>query len=416
MSRVEQFRERARARLDQAVKQGLRSTALALVDLAASAALWLALLPLALCLHLAGFRRLTVLVGRIGHLAAEPDSFLKACELGWVAPRRYFMLAPRGTVANEAMLEYWRPFIPTVRDRTACWLLHAMSRWGLMKYDLSGYVLKLDATQKIYSVNAAWKGRPALLTLSDADRDWSEQRLAELGLPPGAWFACVHVREAGFSPADEAAHAHRNGDPLAVRPAMQEIVRRGGWCIRMGDPSMTPMEPMAGAIDYAHHPLRSARMDVVLCARARFFLGNTSGLALVSSAFGVPSALANMIPLSVLGVLPADISIPKLLRPVNGSRTLPFAVVLGSPTGDFRYARLYADAGLEAVENTPEEILELAVEMIERISGTHAAGPVDDALQRRFMALLRPGHYSYGAGSRVGVAFLRRHANLLPPA
>jgi putative glycosyltransferase (TIGR04372 family) len=410
-----QLAARLRARLERAGHEGIGRTAIQLLALAVSAAVWLSLLPLTLLLHLAGFRRLGVLVGRIGHLAAEPDSFLKARALGQVPPARYFIVAPHGAVANETLLTYWQPFIPVVRGRALAWLLLAMSRWLLMKHDMSPYVLKVGASQKIYRINASWAGRPALLAPSDEDRRWSDARFAELGMPAGAWFACVHVREQGFSPADEAAHAHRNADPRHVRAAMQEIVRRGGWCVRMGDPSMTPLEATPGVIDYAHHALRSDRLDVMLCARARFFLGNTSGLALVSSAFGVPSALANMIPLSVLGVLPADLSIPKLLRTAD-RRLLGFAEVLGSPAGDYRYAQLFADAGLEAEENSPEEILELVHEMLDRLDGSHAEAPEDADLQARFMALLRPGHYSYGSASRVGAGFLRRHRSLLPPA
>jgi putative glycosyltransferase (TIGR04372 family) len=323
------------------------------------------------------------------------------------------MLAPRGRVANVAMLGYWKRLITVVEDPATCWVLRALSHWGLMKYDMSRYVLRLNASQEIYPINAEWRGRAPLIALSDADRDWSDARFLELGLPPGAWHVCVHVREAGFSPGDEVVHAHRNADPKAVQPAMAEIVRRGGWCVRMGDPSMTPLDPAYGVIDYAHHPLRTARLDVALCARARFFLGNTSGLALVSSVFGVPGALANMIPISILGILPSDISIPKLLR-IRDGRFLSFAEALDSEIGDFRYAELYARAGLTAVENSGEEILELVREMFDRLEGRCAWHPEDEMRQRRFMALLRPGHYSYGAASTVSAAFLRRHQDLLP--
>jgi putative glycosyltransferase (TIGR04372 family) len=404
---------RVRARAEQAMREGVYRTGLRVLDSAASAAVWLALLPVALALHLAGFRRLTVLVSRIGHLAAEPDSFLKARGLGMIAPGQYFFLAPRGTVANEALLAYWRPHIRVVDHPLACWMLRALSRWLLMKHDMSRYVLKIGATQEIYRINAAWAGRPPLLALSNPDRAWSDSQLERLGLPRDAWFVCVHVREPGFSPADEAAHAHRNSDPRSVRLAMELIVRRGGWCVRMGDPSMTRLDPMHRVIDYAHHPIRSARLDVALCARARFLLGNTSGLAFVSAVFGVPCALANMIPMSTLGVLPGDISIPKLLHSADDHRLRSFAEVLGSPAGNFRYAQAYVDVGLEPIENTPQDILELTTEMLDRLDDTYEPALGDDERQRRFKALLRPGHYSYGSVARVGSAFLRRYSFLL---
>lgn len=413
--RLAQISARVGARMDRARRDGFSRTALQVGDMVASALCWCLLLPFTLALHWAGFRRLTVLVGRIGHLAGEPDSFLKARALGIVGPGRYFMLAPTNAVANAAMLNYWRPHIAVIEHPAVCWLLGAMSRWLLMKHDMSRYVLKLGASQEIYRINAAWSGRGPLLKVTTDDLAWSETQFAELGLPRGAWYVCVHVREPGFSPADEAAHSYRNSDPRTVHQAVAEIIRGGGWCVRMGDPTMTPLDPMPGVIDYAHHRLRSDRLDILLCARARFFLGNTSGLTLVSSVFGVPSALANLIPLSVLPFLPSDLGIPKLVRSGKNGRILSFAEVLGSPIGDFRYTRLYADARLEVIENTPQEIVELVTEMLARIDGTYSPEPEDHVLQHRFMSLLRPGHYAYGAASRVGAAFLRRHADLLPP-
>jgi putative glycosyltransferase (TIGR04372 family) len=407
------FLIRVRARIAQAEQEGFRRTTVQLLGVPVSLLLWLALLPITIVLHLAGFRRLTVLAGRIGHLAAEPDSFLKARALGMIGAGRHFILVPRGGAANSAMLDYWRPHIPVIEHRLAYLILGAMSSRALMRHDMSRYVLKLNASQEIYRINAAWDGRAPLLTVSQGDLFWSDERFVELGLPRGAWFVCVHVREPGFSPADEAVHAHRNADPRAVRAAVEEIVRRGGWCVRMGDPSMTPMDLMPGLIDYAHHRLRCQRLDVLLCARARFFFGNTSGLALVSSAFGVPCALVNLIPMSVLAVLPGDLAIHKLHRLDRESRMLRFDEILGSPVGDFRYAKLYADAGITPIENTCDEIFALVCEMLDRLEGRFVEKPEDQELQKRFMGLFRPGHYSYGAASRVGAAFLRKHRDLL---
>jgi putative glycosyltransferase (TIGR04372 family) len=177
---------------------------------------------------------------------------------------------------------------------------------------------------------------------------------------------------------------------------------------------MSRLPELRGVIDYAHHPIRSARLDVILCARARFFLGTTSGLFYVSTVFGVPCALANMVPTSVMAPLASDISIPKLLYDERTSRLLRFDEILGSPVGNFLYTKLYTDAGIRIIENTPEDIRELASEMLDRLEGKHVENPEDEELQERFRRLLKPGTYSYGAASRVGTAFLRKYRHLLP--
>jgi putative glycosyltransferase (TIGR04372 family) len=223
-----------------------------------------------------------------------------------------------------------------------------------------------------------------------------------------------HVREPGYSPSDELVHAHRNGSLQAVAPALQEIVRRGGWCIRLGDPTGSPMPQLFQVIDYARLPVRSERMDVFLCAKARFLLGNSSGISFVSSAFGVPVAFANMIPTSALGMLPCDISIPKVLHMRGSSREMRFNEVLGGPSGNFRLAKLFEESGIEIAENSPDDILDLVREMLDRLEGTFSETEEDRVLQDRFKSLLRPGHYGFGAVSRVGSAFLRKYRHLLP--
>jgi putative glycosyltransferase (TIGR04372 family) len=410
-SRIGELKARLVSRLMRARAEGVARTAAGLAGRAAALILGLALLPLALAGHALGYRRITFITQRVGHLAMEPACFLKAQALGELPERKWFFLAPAGQVSNEHLLSYWARSIRVVRNPLGCFLLRALSALGLMRYDAGRYVLWLNHSQEVYRLNAAWGGRRPVLGLSEEDRAWSDRALREIGLPEGAWHVCFHVREPGFSPGDEYTHSHRNGSIGALLPAIEEIARRGGWCVRMGDAGAAKLAPMPGVIDYARHARREPRLDVCLCARARFFLGNSSGIALVSTVFGVPAALANMVPLSCLGMHAADLSIPKLFR--RGGRLLRFDEVFGTPAANFRYAYQYASEGLELVESAPEEILELVGEMLDRLEGRHAGTDDEERRQARFKSLFRPGDYGYGGAARVGAAFLRRHENLL---
>jgi putative glycosyltransferase (TIGR04372 family) len=376
--------------------------------------MWLVFLPLTAIAHGLGYRRLPVVTERIGHLAAEIDSFLKECALGAKPYRKYFITAPERKVSNPWLLRYWAEEVPVVSNPIACFLLEGMTRWGLMRTSAREYVLRLDQTATAYKIAATWGARPPLLRLTMEDEEWGRGMLHQLGVPEGSWFAAVHVREGGYSPADEEAHRHRNASIEAALPAMRRIVQRGGYCIRMGDPGMVPLPKEPGLIDYARHAAKSPRMDVYLCAKTRFFVGNSSGLAFVSAAFGVPSALANMIPFSTFGLLPRDLSIPKLLWSKRDARLLRFDEVLSSPASNFRYAALYDAAGLRPLENSPEDIMALVEEMMDVMEGRAVSGPLDRARQDACRALLRPGHYSYGTCANIAASFLRAHADLLP--
>jgi putative glycosyltransferase (TIGR04372 family) len=378
--------------------------------------LWLITLPFGLIGHLLGFRRLYAQIWHIGHLAADIDTFLKEQKLGLLPRRRRFITAPLRCVANHHLLMYWRDLVPVISDPRTAFVLELISRRWLMREDLSRYVSGYFGTQDIYRINRLWGERAPILRLSEVDKIWGNNELRRLGLKEGQWFVCIHAREGSYIPKNEVIQAHRNGNILNAIPAMREIVRRGGVCIRMGDPGMTPLPSIPGVLDYAHSSAKSDRLDIVLCARARFFLGDTSGLSLVSTVFGVPVAQANMIPMETLGVRPCDLSMPKLLWSESLGRHLRFGEIMDSEIGGYFFTHQYQQAGIRPEANGPEEILDLVNEMLDRLDRCFVETPEDARLQALYFSLFKPGHYSYGSNARVCCGFLRRHRMLLEHA
>lgn len=368
------------------------------VSHSSSAVLWFFLLPATLLVHLAGYRRVTVFSERIGHLALEPDCLLKEQALEHIAKRKWIMLAPPGKVANEHLLSYWQQHFIIIRHPMLCYLISSMSKWLLMRYDLSHSIRASGKAQAAYRIFAEWGDRPPILKLSPEDEQWAVVNLKELGIPEGAWFVCVHVREPGFSPVDEELHSHRNASIQNTIPAIREITRHGGWVVRIGDPTMTPLVEMPNVIDYAHHPMKSARMDIILCAKTKFLLGNTSGIALVSSIFGVPCALANITPISALGVGIQDINMHKLLWSTKLERYLTFSEIMASPISNFVYSSQFRDSGIILDENSSMDIKMLVNEMFELLASPDKSMT---ELRLKQISMFLPHHYGYGATNYI---------------
>ncbi|HYA20656.1 MAG TPA: TIGR04372 family glycosyltransferase [Acidobacteriota bacterium] len=373
----------------------------------------LLLSPLTLLLHLAGFRRIPIITNRIGHLAADMDCFLKEKALGRIPHYRWFVLAPTARVANLQLIKYFAQHVTVISNPVACAIIEIMTFWRIMVYDISDYVLALNGSARYYRTNNEWDGRPPVLSLTEEDREAGWKALEQMGVPRGSWFVCFHARESGFSPEDEIVHSYRNSDVMALIPSLREIRRRGGRCIRMGDPSMKPLPKIEGVIDYAHLPLRSDRMDVFLCASCRFFLGNTSGLSMISTVFGVLCGLVNIIPVTSMGWFSGDLCIPKLLRKRNERRYLSFNEILASDVCSYRMSSFYRDAGIEIEDNSPEDIFDLTVEMLDRLDGHQDKFRDYLKLQEAFARLLKPRHYGYGTPARIGGLFLAKHRELL---
>ena len=60
------------------------------------------------------------------------------------------------------------------------------------------------------------------------------------------------------------------------------------------------------------------------------------------------------------------------------------------------------------IDNSPEEVRDLVIEMLDRLDGTVVYGDGDVRRQEEFRALFRPGHYSFGSVALVGRDFLRQ--------
>jgi putative glycosyltransferase (TIGR04372 family) len=372
--------------------------------------------PPAFILRLLNFRFGNFFVNRIGHLLSEPDCYLKEERLGLIPKRRIIMLAPKNQVANQAVLRYWRQYFFVLTNSMIERLLRPFSRHPLTALDVSKYCVAINGTAESYKVQALWSDSPPLLKINPEDICRGEKALAEIGLPRGTWFVCVHSRDGGYSPKDEPFHSYRNSNFEDYRMAIEFISSQGGVCIAMGDSSMQPIPKMTNLIDYAHDPIRNDWLDLYIAANCRFFLGNTSGAFIMSSVFGVSVACANMAPFSAQFPFGnKDIGIPKLYKKTSSGRLLPFKEILDSPMGNFRYSSDFNSAGIELIDNSPEDILDLAIEQFERTTDPDFVyNKKDDVLQRRFRDLYKPGHYSYGSASRIGRAFLNNYQYLLP--
>ena len=155
-------------------------------------------------------------------------------------------------------------------------------------------------------------------------------------------------------------------------------------------------------------------MDVFLCARCRFLIGTQTGLSHVPNTFGVPCAITNWPSLAMLPWADQDLFVPKLCWSEKDGRFLTFAEVMRSHLGYALFTMPFTREGVRVVDNTPDEITGVVLEMLERQEGTLHYTEEDEALQKRFRDLAEAS--GVDAVSRVGRAFLRKYAHLLAAA
>ena len=382
--------------------------------------------PLAWLLARLGYRFIVTRPGapRIGHQAWEPHFYLKARALDAVPKHKIIQLGSRGMVANECLRDYWGQYFRVIRNpilicplRPLAWM--APIRCHLYPLDVSiesetGEVLTgLPAFDDIFVRYTARFGTKPLLTVTEehADRAWPV--LEALGMPRGSWFVAVHIREDGFISAHHS--KLRNADILDCVEAFKIITDAGGWVVRIGNPTMKPLPNLPNVIDYVHTDAVSSWMDIFLLGACRFFLGTDSGPVNVPAVFGRPSAVIDGIPMGHGWFLSDDLFIKKLYWSISEERLLTFEEIQATEMRDFWITGDFEGANLEWVDNSPEEIRELVVEMLEHVSGGANYTGEDERLQQEWQRLLklRWTPLSHGVQARAGRDFLRRHSDLI---
>ena len=356
-----------------------------------------------------GIRFLREWTFAIGHMALL-DTYVKMGILQLRPSHRSIVLDERP--ANRCYLEYWRRYLPDlVIDPDGVEILTPLAA----RLEDHLYVTTAGDDQKMYHLAAAvmvqeqWEreGRSPLLTLTNSDHERGWECLQSLGVPSDAWFVGLHVRNTGGG-------GGRDSDIGAYRLALESIVSRGGWVIRMGDPSMPPLSPMPQVIDYAHGGARTDWMDVFLWAQCRFFIGTRSGPAYVPPTFGVPCVLTDLFPIVTPSLYPHDIGIYKLYWSEAGQRLLKFSEAFTSRVGLAEFPNYLASVGIRLIDNTAEEINDVVLEMMQILEGKGEYNSEDKQLQARFK-MLKP-NFSNQIGitaGRVGRDFLRKYSHLL---
>ena len=373
--------------------------------------------PISLTLHILGFRIASPFTSRIGHLDIEPDCIIKEIRLNNINldPKKILLLSPKKICANRHLDSYWGNIFTVIRSPTLIWLLRGLSLFKVANLQTKKFIRNIGGSQSCFQIYSNWGDHMPILSLSTDDELYWNNLSRELGLPKNAWFVCAHARTGSYSEIDEPIQSYRNCNIANYALAIDEIIKRGGWVIRIGDKMMPALSQKEGVIDYSNSNLKSERMDVILCAKAKFILGCSSGIACLATVFGTPCAITNLVPISCLWFTSKDLSIPKSIFRAGDKKPLMISELLNNNSSNYQYTKLYTDNGLTVVENTKEEILDLTLDMFDKIEGEEESAKNQLQLRNNISQILKPHHYSFGSQALISIRYILNSVNRNSP-
>ena len=347
---------------------------------------------------------------RIGHFALSTELYL--CERDVGVQRRgtldiFFHASP---VCNQQLKKMW--------DRTLRVSSLANLPFWINRF-LPGnapHEVPIPPDRDIHGLLAR---TPVHLSFTPDEESRGIRELGEFGVADGDQFVCFIARDSAYLESvlpglDWSYHDFRNSDVKTYLPALESLSERGCYSIRMGAIVNGPMPTSSSMIiDYAHK-FRTDFMDIYLSAKCKFFLTSSTGIDGVSMIFRRPLAVVNYIPLEQVWTwVENGLFILKRLYLEREQRFLTFREILESGVGRYDRSDLYKQDGITVIGNTPDEIMDLVVEMDERLSGTWQTSEEDEQLQRQFADLFKSSSLHGHIAARVGAKFLRQNRDLL---
>lgn len=353
-----------------------------------------------------------LITSRMGHFAANIEVYL--CERDLTGQQRILdIFYVNDSICNKQLMKMWKRIM----------FVSSIARG----FDLANRALPGSNMYRIpwriyqdRDIYGSLEKAKIHVSFTNNEESRGELLLGGLGITKDSPFVCFLSRspdylKAMFPKGNWNYHNFRDSDIKNFMPAAEELTRRGYFTLRMGAVVSEPFlnnNPMI--VDYATN-YRTDFLDVFLGAKCRFYLGDSCGFHAIPMIFRRPLAMTNMIPLECAPTWGSEsIFIPKKLWLRKEKRFLTFTEIMDSGIGRFLSSRQFEESGIEIIENTPEEIMALALEMDQRLNGEWRTIEEDEQMQRRFWKLFKPTEMNNVLRARIGTEFLRQNKELLP--
>ena len=246
--------------------------------------------------------------------------------------------------------------------------------------------------------------------------------LFELGIHDDKQFICFHSRDSAYLDnlkidRDWRYHNFRDSNICNYLPAVEEMTKRKYYAVRMGSHVKQSLDvDNPKIIDYATNGRRSDFLDIYLSANCRIFLLSDTGLSNPPEVFRKPIVYVNDFLFALLhrASVRNGLFIFKRFHSLKEKRYITFHEILSLKNDGFEYNfNKQIDKGeIYVVDNTPDEILSVTIEMDERLKGTWETNEEDEALQAQFWSLL-PSNLLKSPNCRIGAQFLRDNREML---
>ena len=355
---------------------------------------------------------------KIGPLSARPELYLCEKEKGIQPQNSYdlFIISEDNLICNGQLLKMWKRKLTVFNFLTP---IYKVFKW-----------LSLFNDHLIEVTNAA-RDVHGLLDVSNIHLEFLTEEiknakieLSKMGIKVTDNYVLIINRGQKYldeylSGTDFSYHEHRNVSINDFIPIAEKLTSNENYVIRVGHIVSDLLETTnPKIIDYDHCGFRTELLDIYLAATCRYIIGTDSGyLGVPGYIFRRPVVFVDFPNFEFIPpFLSSWLIIFKKYWLINEKRFMNISEILKSGVGRCQSSHVFKDSGIEVVNNTPDEIVDVVMEMEGKINGTWQMTNEDEDLQKRFWSYFQSNDLHNPDGrirGRIGANFLRQNRELL---
>tara|TARA_Y100000590_G_scaffold469825_1_gene660000 strand:- start:2446 stop:3591 length:1146 start_codon:yes stop_codon:yes gene_type:complete len=354
---------------------------------------------------------------RIGHFSKDTEIYLCQLDEKILSSKPFDIFYYKSPISNRQLKKMWDRILHVSRIAKVFESVFRILPGGRHHLDPISNVA-------IDSQGLIARTQPHLF-FTPEEEEKGQKTLREWGIPKDAQFICFQSRDSKYLEEKLPVlqkdrwryHKYRDSYIHSYIPAIDALVQEEYYGFRMGSVAKETLKiNNPRIIDYASNGYRTDFMDIYLASKCKFFIGDTVGFNNVPIIFRRPFAFVNYIPMIPQSWSAGSLFIPKKLWVRNENRFLTFREIL-DPRAEmlFDQNKQYEKHGIEVIDNSPEEIAALSIEMDKRLKGTWHASDEDDELQERLLSIMSKSKFGNNnlTNTIMGAEFLRHNKNLL---
>jgi len=265
---------------------------------------------------------------------------------------------------------------------------------------------------------------PQHLKFTQKEQLRGEEWLSANGITTNSKIVLLMVRDSTYlkhkyPDKDWSYHDYRDSSINNFVKVSSALASRGYYVIRMGqhvDEKLQVEHPLV--IDYATNGMRTDFMDIYLSSICDFVVSTGTGIdAPASLCFRKPIVYVNYAPIGYLFTFSSNfLLLAKHYVLKNENRILSLSEIFSRDVGFCLKKQCFEDNGIKLIENNPKDIIDIVMEMSDRLENTWISEVNDEILQDKFWDIFPIDSKAYNnvqlhgkIKARYGSVFLRNN-------